>query len=180
MSFVKSTNLDTNWSWLQLRTMQVGGNHNAVGFVLIIGIFTHQHSLLLQHLFFQQHEVTTTDLKQKYSSRAAILYKDRLSSQAIAAVKSWNGHLHIETSHGSTGGPSSPEPKTTDFWSEMESSQSKTSSLATTLSKHKEPEVKPAEIGSSSLMTAGTQSKKATVGPTKKPVSVMHQSCYVL
>ncbi|CAF0854974.1 unnamed protein product [Rotaria sp. Silwood1] len=99
LSFIRSTNLDTSWGWLQLRAMQVGGNANA-------------------DAFFQQHGCNTKDTQQKYNSRAAQLYREKLHQLATKAMQQYGTKLFLEEGHKGERSHSISEKKEGDFFHE--------------------------------------------------------------
>ncbi|XP_059508382.1 ADP-ribosylation factor GTPase-activating protein 3-like isoform X2 [Stegostoma tigrinum] len=94
LSFIRSTELDSNWSWFQLRSMQLGGNANA-------------------NAFFRQHGCSTNDTNAKYNSRAAQLYREKLRSLAVAATRKYGTKLWIDDTENP---PLSPTSKVEDFF----------------------------------------------------------------
>ncbi|KAJ5176150.1 uncharacterized protein N7482_002027 [Penicillium canariense] len=76
ISFVRSTNLD-QWQWEQLRVMKVGGNESATK-------------------YFQSHggsaALASKDPKTKYTSNAAVKYKDELKRRAAADAQQSVAH----------------------------------------------------------------------------------------
>uniref|UniRef100_A0A8C9PHS9 ADP-ribosylation factor GTPase-activating protein 3 n=1 Tax=Spermophilus dauricus TaxID=99837 RepID=A0A8C9PHS9_SPEDA len=94
LSFIRSTELDSNWSWFQLRCMQVGGNANASS-------------------FFHQHGCATNDTNAKYNSRAAQLYRERVKSLASQATRKHGTDLWLDSC---VAPPLSPPPKEEDFF----------------------------------------------------------------
>lgn len=135
VTFVRSTQLDTNWTWLQLRNMQLGGNANA-------------------RKFFHQHNCSSTDAQQKYHSRAAQLYRDKLHGMAVQAMKLHGTQVHIDSEHHDAA---AEKPAEVDFFDEHSSapfqSDNQYSAAAHFATQEPEPEPesqpsKPASNGS--------------------------------
>ncbi|XP_046575566.1 LOW QUALITY PROTEIN: ADP-ribosylation factor GTPase-activating protein 2-like [Haliotis rubra] len=95
VTFIRSTQLDTSWTWLQLRAMQVGGNANAIS-------------------YFRQHGCDTNDAQKKYNSRAAMMYKEKLLGLSQHACRLHGTKLHIDAGHSDP----SPVSKEVDFFKE--------------------------------------------------------------
>lgn len=107
----RSTELDFNWSWFQLRCMQVGGNASAVStwgqnmstlsrdcnptiashtwFNLMICVSFSVSALTFpwQIGFFSQHGCTASAANAKYNSRAAQLYREKIKTLATQATR---------------------------------------------------------------------------------------------
>ncbi|KAB0398033.1 hypothetical protein E2I00_017705 [Balaenoptera physalus] len=97
LSFIRSTELDSNWNWFQLRCMQVGGNANATA-------------------FFRQHGCIASDANTKYNSRAAQMYREKIRQLGSAALARHGTDLWID--NVSSAPSHSPEKKDSDFFSE--------------------------------------------------------------
>jgi ADP-ribosylation factor GTPase-activating protein 2/3 len=102
ISFVRSTNLDS-WQLNQLRTMKVGGNGSATDF------FTrHGGSSLLDD----------SDVKRKYSSRVAELYREELSRRVKEDASQFPNGIVVDgvvTSKSATQTPAAADEE--DFFS---------------------------------------------------------------
>ncbi|XP_042367382.1 ADP-ribosylation factor GTPase-activating protein 3 isoform X2 [Plectropomus leopardus] len=96
LSFIRSTELDFNWSWFQLRCMQVGGNVSAIS-------------------FFNQHGCTANAANTKYNSRAAQLYREKIKTLATQATRRHGTDLWLDSQAPLS--PTSPDDKQVDFFS---------------------------------------------------------------
>jgi len=156
ITFIRSIQLDTNWTWIQLRAMQVGGNSQAT-------------------LFFRQHGSTSNDAQQKYNSRAAKLYKSKIEKSATDAMKTFGTRLHID-SH-SEEKTKSPQVKEVDFFEEHTTVETTSESInidSLTLDNHKSDILNNTIITNANPPFANELHKskpdrRNVIGLTKKP-----------
>ncbi|KAJ5907477.1 hypothetical protein N7495_000159 [Penicillium taxi] len=103
ISFVRSTNLD-QWQWEQLRVMKVGGNESATK-------------------YFQSHggsaALASKDSKVKYTSNAAVKYKEELKRRAAADAQQYPEEVIITDIPAGipSDGSNTPAGEDDDFFS---------------------------------------------------------------
>ncbi|KAL5365137.1 hypothetical protein BJX96DRAFT_158612 [Aspergillus floccosus] len=94
ISFVRSTNLD-QWQWDQLRVMKVGGNESATK-------------------YFQSHggsaALASKDVKVKYTSNAAVKYKEELKRRAALDAQQYPDEVEITDIPAGTSSNGSSTP----------------------------------------------------------------------
>ncbi|KAK4048481.1 ADP-ribosylation factor GTPase activating protein, ER-Golgi transport [Microbotryomycetes sp. JL221] len=108
VTFVRSVNLDV-WSYKQLRQMKVGGNQSFTDF-----LSKHPTS----------YSVNNTDVKEKYTSRAATLYKEELARRCAQDEQRYGtSKVVIEGAEGSldTHDSSNQQNKAGDFFDTWDS-----------------------------------------------------------
>ena len=77
-----------------------------------------QNSVFLQHHFFKQHNCNMNDPSQKYNSRVAILYKDKLAQQIANSFKVYGYVLELPHTSGSTSEKQETNETKNDFFDE--------------------------------------------------------------
>ncbi|XP_076015040.1 ADP-ribosylation factor GTPase-activating protein 3 isoform X2 [Genypterus blacodes] len=151
LSFIRSTELDFNWSWFQLRCMQVGGNACAIS-------------------FFNQHGCRANAANAKYNSRAAQLYREKMKTLATQATRRHGTELWLDSQAPLT--PTSPDDKQVDFFAlhtqgEPENLNMAQMTLSSTLEKLSSPEKEGDKNEPSSFLKKKPTGAKKTLG-TKK------------
>lgn len=96
ITFIRSIQLDTSWTWLQLRAMQIGGNQNA-------------------RQFFNQHGGMQMDSHIKYKGRGAQMYREKLHVSAMKALKQ-HTRLHLDSTHGDSQATASTDNNSANFF----------------------------------------------------------------
>ncbi|XP_029438663.1 ADP-ribosylation factor GTPase-activating protein 2 isoform X2 [Rhinatrema bivittatum] len=142
LSFIRSTELDCNWSWFQLRCMQVGGNAIATA-------------------FFRQHGCTTSDANAKYTSQAAQLYRERIREQASTATSKHGTELWIDGMNGST--VHMLEKKESDFFREI---TQPSGVWDTTSGTAEASELCPSQLQAPVKLSDGKEPSEPELGPT--------------
>lgn len=107
ISFIRSITLDTNWTQAQLKAMQLGGNANATA-------------------FFKHHSCDTSEVQQKYKSRAAAMYKAKLAQMVSGKDENEDTQNNQTTTTTSANNEKTTVHKVVSGASESSSSNSST------------------------------------------------------